>query len=302
MVCRGYLFFGVSNRTISHRADTVEVPQGGFWLNLTLCHACSSTKHRRVKITKENCRSFEKASKSWESVGIGSQGRPELVLFTPAALSYFSVKDWLSCFSVTWCYPLYSHPEVSKIQYFQQFSSTYVWSGHNGAEGSRYWALKVTRDRETLLQRFFSSAWLIELSKSITVYNKIINVYFVPCIYFFSAIHFLLTSVNTLTMVTAVLVSVPAAIKNTECPGQQSITGHSHTHTEGQFRLQSTSRAYECHRVISCSVIWSAVSHNYRNPLANTEHLCVFYMKMLKSKSKCKRVNKMNEEAVCCVH
>lgn len=196
------------------------------------------------------------------------KSRPELVLFTPAALSYFSVKDWLSCFSVTWCYPLYSHPEVSKIQYFQQFSSTYVWSGHDGAEGSHHWALKVTRDRETLLQRFFSSAWLTELSKSITVYNKIINVYFVPCIYFFCAIHFLLTSVNTLTMVTAVLVSVPAAIKNTACPGQQSITAHSHTHTEGQFRLQSTSRAYECHRVISCSVIWSAVSHNYRNPIA----------------------------------
>lgn len=163
-------------------------------------------------------------------------------------------------------------------------------------------SLKSHKRQGNFAARFFSSAWLTELSKSITVYNKIINVYFVPCIYFSCAIHFLLTSVNTLTMVTAVLVSVPAAIKNTACPGQQSITGHSHTHTEGQFCLQSTSRAYECHRVISCSVIWSAVSHNYRNPLANTEHVCVFYMKMLKSKSKCKRVNKMNEEAVCCVH
>lgn len=99
----------------SHRADTVEMPQVGFWMNLDSCCACSSTKHRSVKITKENCRSFEKTSKSWESLGTGSQGRPELVLFTPAALSSFSVKDWLPCFSVAWCYPLYSHPEVSKI-------------------------------------------------------------------------------------------------------------------------------------------------------------------------------------------
>lgn len=58
---------------------------------------------------------------------------------------------------------------------------------------------------------------------------------------FFPTIHFLLTSVNTLTMVTAVLVSVPAAIKNTASPGQQSVTEASHTHTEGQFSLQSTS-------------------------------------------------------------
>lgn len=74
-------------------------------------------------------------------------------------------------------------------------------------------------------------------------------------LFFFPTIHFLLTSVNTLTMVTAVLVSVPAAIKNTASPGQQSITEHFHTHTEGQFCLQSTSRSYECHCVVNCSVI-----------------------------------------------
>lgn len=75
--------------------------------------ACSSTEHRSVKITKENRGSFKKTSKSSESVGTGNQGRPELGLKSPAALSAFFVKECLSCFSVMQFFSLYSRPEVS---------------------------------------------------------------------------------------------------------------------------------------------------------------------------------------------
>lgn len=182
----GLLLWCFQPNNKSHRADTAELPQGGFWKNLASCRACSSPKQQSVKITKENCSSLEKMSKSWESVGTGSQGRPELVLFTPAALSSFSVKDWLSCFSVTWCYPLYSHPEVSKM-----FSAFFLYICMVRPRWS--WA-KLSLSLKSHKRQGNFAAEVVQFSvtyrvtkksdtKSITGYTKIINVYVVP--YFF---------------------------------------------------------------------------------------------------------------------
>lgn len=103
---------------------------------------------------------------------------------------------------------------------------------------------KVPRDRVSLLQRF-----VVRLSSSyscVQFNNKCI--FCSKCLQFSPPIHhFLLTFVNTLTVVTALL--VPA------WTGQQPIIRHSHTHTEGHFSLQAASRAVECHRVVICPAV-----------------------------------------------
>lgn len=146
----------------SHRADTVEVPQGGFRMNPAPCRARSSTKHQSMKVTKGNRGSFEKMWKSWESAGPGSRSRPELLPFTPADLSSLSVEG--RCVAVTSHF--HSPPEVFKL-----VPAVLCYICGPATMEVREVAsepLKVTRDRETLL---FSLAEVGLLSKSRAAYS-----------------------------------------------------------------------------------------------------------------------------------
>lgn len=128
------------------RADTVEVPQGGLWLNLAPCRTCSRTKHRSVKIAKENCRSSKKTSQSGKSVGSGSQGRAELVSPSTCCSLVFLWKELIVTLlrDVMLSYLLTSWS-------FKNISSSFLPVRPRRSWVSRHWALKVTRDGETLL-------------------------------------------------------------------------------------------------------------------------------------------------------
>lgn len=170
-MCRGLpLLWCFQAKDKSHRADTVEVPQGGFRMNPAPCRACSSTKHQSMKVTKGNRGSFEKMSKSWESAGPGSQSRPELLLFPPADLSSLSV-EW-------------RHVYIHLLKFQISFSS-FPLHMRSGGVGSRLWAFESHERRETLLQRLFSLAAVSLFSKSRAVYNKLFNGVLVPSILFF---------------------------------------------------------------------------------------------------------------------
>lgn len=122
----------------------------------------------------------------WKDVKVLSKCRPRksgqtrAASVTPAALSPFSVED--RGLPVTWCYHLFSHPEV--LKYFQQFSSAYAVRPRWRCGKS---SLRLLKSQET--GNLCCRGLLFGSARVIAQYSLIINAYFVASIYSFPPPH-----------------------------------------------------------------------------------------------------------------